>query len=87
MRQGNFGVLAERGRQYAIYLDGGHCADLRVDLPAGDYTAEWIDTTTGARAKDEDVVGGDVRTLISPAYAEDIALRIVRKRAAPSRGE
>ena len=76
---GTFSVLAERGKQYAIYLDGGNRAELRVDLPAGDYAAEWIDTRSGAKARAEDVAGGGVRTLESPGYAQDIALRIVRK--------
>ena len=80
---GNFSVLAEPGKQYAIYLDGGNRAELQVDLPAGDYVAEWIDTRSGAKAKAEDVSGGGVRTLKSPGYAEDIALRILRKGPAP----
>jgi hypothetical protein len=84
---GNFRVLAERGKQYAIYLDGGDRAELQVDLPAGDYAAEWIDTKTGKKVKAEDVSGGGVRTLRSPVYAEDIALRILRKGSAPRGGE
>ena len=75
----NYSVLAEPGAQYAIYIDGGTRADLKVDLPAGDYSAEWIDTKTGVKAKAEDVAGGSVRTLRSPPYSEDVALRIVRK--------
>jgi hypothetical protein len=84
---GNFSVLAEPGKQYAIYLDGGDRAELQVDLPAGDYAAAWIDTRTGAKARAEDVSGGGVRTLKSPGYAEDIALRILRKGPAPRGGE
>ena len=82
---GTFSVLAEPGKQYAIYLDGGNRAELQVDLPAGDYAAEWIDTRTGAKARAEDVSGGGVRTLKSPGYAEDIALRILRKGPCPPR--
>src|SRR5262245_852344 len=52
---GSFRVLADRGRQYAVYLDGGSRAEIRVDLPAGDYAAEWIDTKTVERVKAEDV--------------------------------
>jgi hypothetical protein len=82
---GNFNALAERGRQYAIYLDGGNRALLMVELPAGYYKAEWIDTKTGATATAEDVAGGSVRMLRSPEYADDIALRIVKKEPSPSR--
>ena len=84
---GNFRVLAERGKQYAVYVDGGSRAELQVDLPAGDYAAEWIDTRTGAKVKAEEVSGGRVRTLKSPGYAEDIALRILRKGSAPRGGD
>ncbi|HEX8202229.1 MAG TPA: hypothetical protein VF590_17260, partial [Isosphaeraceae bacterium] len=74
-------VLAERGRQYAVYVHGGPRAELALELPAGRYRAEWVDTKTGAVARraDLDHRGGRV-VLGSPEYAEDIALRI---RAAP----
>jgi hypothetical protein len=47
----------------------------------GSYRAEWIDPKTGKTEKDErfDHTGG-ARSLSSPAYSEDIAVRIqVRK--------
>lgn len=72
-------VLAVPGKQYAIYVDGGPKADLEVDLPAGEYRAEWIDTLGGAVVKAEDVAGGPTRTLHSPEFPEDIALTITRK--------
>jgi hypothetical protein len=75
----NYSVLAEPGKQYAIYLDGGTGTDLKVDLPAGSYRVEWIDPKTGAKARTEEVAGGGVRSLRSPQYTEDIAVRIVRK--------
>jgi hypothetical protein len=84
---GSFRVLAERGKQYAVYLDGGSRAELQMDLPAGDYAAEWIDTKTGKKVKAEGVSGGGVRTLKSPVYAEDIALRILRKESTPRSGD
>lgn len=70
-------VLAEPGQQYAVYLNGGTKADLVLDLPKGDYNAEWVDTKTGKVAKAEKLThpGGPV-TVASPEYAEDIALRV-----------
>ena len=71
-------ALSEPGRAYAIYLLGGTRADLGLNLPAGRYRAEWVDTRTGevARALDLDHRGG--RAMVgSPEYSEDIALRIV----------
>lgn len=71
-------VLAIRGKAYAIYLNGGSKADLLLDLPAGGYRADWIDTKTGevVKTSDLDHPGGRV-TLGSPAYVEDVALRVV----------
>lgn len=72
-------ALANPGRTYAIYVNGGEHAELKLNLPAGDYRAEWIDTHTGKVSKAEDLRHtGGVRALISPAYREDIALRIQR---------
>jgi len=70
-------VLAEPGRAYAIYLKGGTQAELSLNLPAGNYKAEWINTKTGKVEKPEviDHTGGE-RKISSPPYSEDIALRI-----------
>ena len=50
-----------------------------LDLPAGDYRAEWVDPKTGEVDEGESFAhaGGD-RTFVSPAYEEDIALRVRR---------
>lgn len=74
-------ALAEVGKAYAIYLRGGEQAELVLDLPAGDYRAEWVNTKTGKCDKSEDFQhrGGD-KMLKSPLYAEDIALRLMRKK-------
>ncbi len=72
-------ALAETGQAYAIYVRGGTQVELVLNLPAGSYRAEWLNTKTGAIDRTEafDASGGD-RTLVSPAYAEDIALRVRR---------
>jgi hypothetical protein len=73
-------ALAEAGKAYAVYLKGGTRADLILDLPAGSYRAEWVNPRTGAVARREDFRhDGGERTLASPAYAEDIALRVTRR--------
>jgi hypothetical protein len=71
-------VLAEEGRAYAIYINGGRKAELVIELPAGDYEAEWINTKTGN--VDEKYAfshAGGNHTLSSPKYVRDIALRIL----------
>jgi hypothetical protein len=70
-------VLAEEGTAYAIYLSAGDQADLVLELPRGSYTAEWIDTKTGEVSKRESITHqGGKRTVKSPRYSEDTALRI-----------
>lgn len=51
---------------------------LRLALPAGRYRAEWVNTHSGHVEKTEELdhTGGEVR-LVSPAYDDDVALRVV----------
>lgn len=72
-------VLSNPGKAYAIHVNGGTHATLTLDLPAGRYHAEWIDTHTGAVVKKEDLMHteGGVKAA-SPDYVEDTAVRIVR---------
>lgn len=73
-------ALVEPGRSMAIYVRGGGAATvLSIHAPAGTWTAEWIDTKTGATARTETVDGGGIRPLEAPAYEADIALRLVKQ--------
>jgi hypothetical protein len=74
-------ALIEEGRAYAIYINGGSEVGLIVELPKGVYTAEWVNTKTGEIDKKEtfEHTGGN-RTLKSPKYQDDIALRILRSK-------
>jgi hypothetical protein len=75
-------VLAERGRQYAVYIRGGMAAELTLDLPEGTYRAEWLNPRTGKIERSEEIRHkGGPRVLVSPEYAEDMALRLVRAEA------
>jgi hypothetical protein len=50
-------------------------------MPAGKYRAEWINTKTGAVDRSEDFEhSGGRKTLVSPDYREDIALRVRRSK-------
>ncbi|MGE3822578.1 MAG: cellulase family glycosylhydrolase, partial [Isosphaeraceae bacterium] len=71
-------ALAIPGEAYAIYVKGGSKAELTLNLPAGRYRAEWIDTKTGevVNPGELDHPGGRV-TLGSPGYSEDVALRVL----------
>lgn len=78
-------ALAAPGQQYAVYLchsgkEAGAetSATLTLDLPQGTYRAEWIDTLSGERSGGESFAhGGGARALTSPAFAEDLALRLL----------
>ena len=72
-------VLAEPGRAYAAYVRGDGCGKVALDMPAGSYRAEWVNTKSGRVDKAEtfDHDGGP-RTLAAPAYKQDVALRVVR---------
>ena len=55
-------------------------SDLTVDLPPGTYRAEWISPVTGLVQRDEKFSHtGGTRSLPSPAYNDDIALRIKKQ--------
>ena len=77
-------VLARSGEAYAIYLHGGQQATLMLDVPAGRYRAEWVNTLNGKVDKAEEVThGGGVVRLDSPEYKEDVALRVVLVKSTP----
>jgi hypothetical protein len=72
-------VLAEVGKQYAVYVRGGGAARLMLALPEGAYRAEWVNPRTGRVDRSEEIKhrGGE-RLLAAPEYDEDVALRLTR---------
>jgi len=91
---GSARALVERGRAMAIYIRKTAAAqgtkkppvtvappaatELQVALPEGGWDAEWLDPKSGSIMSRERVTGGATRTLSSPVYDEDIAVRLVR---------
>jgi hypothetical protein len=72
-------ILAETGRQYAIYIFGGEQAKLALELPADSYKVEWLSPFTGKTEKKETLKhAGGIAQLTSPSYKTDIALKITR---------
>jgi hypothetical protein len=87
-------ALGAPGKGYALYLHYGRpvkgqkpqysvdgtarSTELSIEIPAGMYRADWVDTKTGKVAKQEQIShkGGESK-LASPEYSEDIALRIL----------
>jgi hypothetical protein len=70
-------ALVQPGKSYAVYLRGGSQARLALELPAGKYRAEWVNTKTGqVDGQEQFQHAGGARELVSPAYEADIALRV-----------
>lgn len=70
-------VLAEPGRQYAVYLFGSGAGPLKLEAPAGRYAATWVDTLTGARTtQPERTHAGGPIAFDVPDHADDIALEL-----------
>lgn len=76
-----FQVLAETGKQYAIYLDKGNQAEIKLQLPDGEYMAEWVNTLTGIPIRTENLTAKNMSaTVICPEFQEDIVLRILKNK-------
>ncbi|KPL14903.1 MAG: hypothetical protein AMS26_09095 [Bacteroides sp. SM23_62] len=72
-------VLANEGKEYAVYLHGGSQCNLQLYLPPGKYEATWLNPVSCGTEKSEVFDHeGEVKTLSSPEYDGDIALKIVR---------
>ncbi|MEO7960068.1 MAG: putative collagen-binding domain-containing protein, partial [Ginsengibacter sp.] len=71
-------VLAQPGKQYAVYFYGQLPATLELLVPAGSYKLSWMDTKTGVYTTTKAVGSANGKITVSPpAYIADIALRIV----------
>jgi hypothetical protein len=58
-------------------VPGEYRERLVIDLPAGHYRVEWVDPSAGAILSSADIVHeGGHRTLATPTYKVDIALRV-----------
>ena len=71
-------VLAETGKQYAIYWMGGKSVNLEISLAKGNYSFQWMNPLNGKWEKKTSFNhAGGKAILKSPEYAEDISLRIL----------
>jgi hypothetical protein len=71
-------VLSSHGREYAIYLDGSGPTEVRLQLPGGEYSAEWINVESGVTERTERFrPSEEIQSLNSPNFKNGIALRIV----------
>lgn len=85
-------MLSEPGRQYAFYIHhserkggcyevvpGSYSESLQLELPSGNYKADWVDPASGSVVASQNIVhSGGKLGLTAPQYTIDIALRIKR---------
>ena len=72
-------VLAETGKQYAAYIFGGGLTRLSMQLPEGEYEAEWLDPVTGKYTLGRVTHNGGIASIAVPPYGEEYALRLTTK--------
>jgi hypothetical protein len=73
----NAQVLAESGKQYGIYTFAKGPLTFRLSIPPGTYEVEFINPLTGDSEKSEPITSAGTVELTTPAYAEDVAIKIV----------
>jgi hypothetical protein len=63
-----------------MYFDGNGPAEVMLELPAGEYSGEWINTKTGeTEGLERFRHRGGKKTLQTPAFQNGIALRLEKK--------
>jgi hypothetical protein len=70
-------ALSNPGHEYGIYLDGSGSAEVTLELPAGEYSCEWMNVETGAITGREHFrhKGGE-KMLVTPEFRNGTALRL-----------
>ncbi len=75
---GTVRLLADTGREYVLYFEGGGRATLDLLEAAGDVSLTWLNTATGATISGQSVMGGGFSSFQAPDN-QDWVLRLVRK--------
>ncbi len=70
-------VLAEPGKQYAVYLRKSPAEGLQVDIPEGTYAGFWLDAVTGEKTAISPFKHPSGATRFEPPnMPQDVALRL-----------
>jgi hypothetical protein len=74
----DFQVLAETGKQYAIYFEKAKSASIELVIPNGKFNAEWLYPISGIKTKTENLTSNNGKIAITcPDFDEDVVLRLV----------
>ena len=81
-----YAVYIHHGKFYSptktdayIVNPGKYQEELELSLPEGNYKAEWIDPATGSIIRSDAISQpGDKKSITTPSYTVDIALRILK---------
>jgi hypothetical protein len=74
-------TLSSGRGEYAMYLDGNGPAELRLNLPAGEYVVWWVDVVSGEKHEERIRHEGGEKMVQSPAFRNGIGVRISRREA------
>ena len=70
-------VLVESGKQYALYFHGSPGEEVTLELPKGEYAAEWINIITGKTIRQFSPESAGPETKFpAPLNQAELALRI-----------
>ncbi len=70
-------MLAERGKQYAIYVKSPAAVELHLELPQGAYDIEQINAITGKTIKElRSEHAGGIKKIATVDSAKEVAIRI-----------
>lgn len=72
-------VLAERGKQYAIYIWGKGPFEIDLAIPEGEYNLTFMNPVTGRTTKAGTLIGQVNSRITTPPFPEDVAIKIERK--------
>ncbi len=70
-------ALVEKGKAYAVYVNGSGVRELKLQLPGGPYEARWVNTKTGdIDSRQKFYHKGGLKVLTAPDYVDDVALAV-----------
>ena len=73
-------VLSSPGGAYGMYFEASTPFEVTLNLPAGDYSGEWVNTKTGRSHELEKFQhGGGEKILHPPEFQGGLALHLTRK--------